>query len=410
MASRPPRARAARRGAPSSSRSASASPASCTTSPPTTSASSPSTPRPARRCCRPTPSGRPRRSDDRRGRPADAHRPAPGRRRAPPRTSRRRHAGRPSPARRLDDLVARSRRPASPVDLARRGQRGPAPTAPSTRRPTASCRRRSPTCCVTPGPATPRSSCATSRRARRRDLDDGTGADAGPADARGHGLVGMRERVAAVRRRRSTASARPGGGFAVPARLPADDDRGSSSSTTRSSCAPGLRAILEVSGVEVVGEAGDGAEAVALAAQPAARRRADGRAHAGARRHRGDPADPAGADGDAPRVLVLTTFDLDEYVFEALRAGASGFLLKDTPRRRAGAGDRGRRRRRALLAPSATRRLVEDFARRPRHAAHRSRATRSRSSPPASATCSSSWRGACRTARSPPTSSSVRPR
>jgi DNA-binding NarL/FixJ family response regulator len=61
---------------------------------------------------------------------------------------------------------------------------------------------------------------------------------------------------------------------------------------------------------------------------------------------------------------MLTTFDLDDYVYEALRAGASGFLLKDSPRhdliaavRAAAAGD-------ALLAPSVTRRLIEAFARR----------------------------------------------
>jgi DNA-binding NarL/FixJ family response regulator len=71
--------------------------------------------------------------------------------------------------------------------------------------------------------------------------------------------------------------------------------------------------------------------------------------------------DPAAA----PKVVMLTTFDLDEYVYEALRAGASGFLLKDSPRhdliaavRAAAAGD-------ALLAPSVTRRLIEAFARRP---------------------------------------------
>jgi DNA-binding NarL/FixJ family response regulator len=65
------------------------------------------------------------------------------------------------------------------------------------------------------------------------------------------------------------------------------------------------------------------------------------------------------------RVLVLTTFDLDEYVYAALRAGASGFLLKDTPPadllaaiRVVAAGD-------ALLAPSITRRLIAEFARRP---------------------------------------------
>ena len=80
------------------------------------------------------------------------------------------------------------------------------------------------------------------------------------------------------------------------------------------------------------------------------------------------PATPHSADsGPAtpPKVVMLTTFDLDDYVYEALRAGASGFLLKDSPRhdliaavRAAAAGD-------ALLAPSVTRRLIEAFARRP---------------------------------------------
>jgi DNA-binding NarL/FixJ family response regulator len=66
-----------------------------------------------------------------------------------------------------------------------------------------------------------------------------------------------------------------------------------------------------------------------------------------------------------PRVLILTTFDLDDYVYEALRAGASGFLLKDAPAadlvqavRVVAAGD-------ALLAPSVTRRLIAEFAARP---------------------------------------------
>jgi DNA-binding NarL/FixJ family response regulator len=70
-------------------------------------------------------------------------------------------------------------------------------------------------------------------------------------------------------------------------------------------------------------------------------------------------------------VLILTTFDLDEYVFAALRAGASGFLLKDTPPadlltaiRVVAAGD-------ALLAPGITRRLIEEFTRRPEPAPHR---------------------------------------
>jgi DNA-binding NarL/FixJ family response regulator len=69
--------------------------------------------------------------------------------------------------------------------------------------------------------------------------------------------------------------------------------------------------------------------------------------------------------GSAPRVLMLTTFDQNEYVYEAMKAGASGFLLKDVRReelvnavRVVAAGD-------ALLAPSLTRRLIEDFVRRP---------------------------------------------
>ena len=70
----------------------------------------------------------------------------------------------------------------------------------------------------------------------------------------------------------------------------------------------------------------------------------------------------AGPDGPGPRVLILTTFDLDEYVFDALRAGASGFLLKDVTAERlfdavrvVAAGD-------ALLAPAITRRLIGEFA------------------------------------------------
>jgi DNA-binding NarL/FixJ family response regulator len=71
------------------------------------------------------------------------------------------------------------------------------------------------------------------------------------------------------------------------------------------------------------------------------------------------------AETNAPRILILTTFDLDEYVYDALRAGASGFLLKDAGAdelihavRVVAAGE-------ALLSPSITRRLIEDYARRP---------------------------------------------
>jgi DNA-binding NarL/FixJ family response regulator len=68
--------------------------------------------------------------------------------------------------------------------------------------------------------------------------------------------------------------------------------------------------------------------------------------------------------GEAPRVLVLTTFDLDEYVYAALRAGASGFLLKDSPPADLLAGIRIVAAGEGLLAPTVTRRLIADFARR----------------------------------------------
>ena len=68
-------------------------------------------------------------------------------------------------------------------------------------------------------------------------------------------------------------------------------------------------------------------------------------------------------DGGAPAVLVLTTFDLDEYVYEALRAGASGFLLKDAPEEQLLAGIRVVADGGALLAPAVTRRLIERLRR-----------------------------------------------
>jgi DNA-binding NarL/FixJ family response regulator len=129
----------------------------------------------------------------------------------------------------------------------------------------------------------------------------------------------------------------------------------------------GFRALLDASpGIEVVGEAGDGADGVKAAVEQlpdvvlmdvrmplvdgleATRRIA---------------ADPRLA---AVRVVILTTFELDEYVFEALRAGASGFLLKDTDPVEllraievVAAGE-------ALLSPRVTRRLVEEYASRSR--------------------------------------------
>jgi DNA-binding NarL/FixJ family response regulator len=127
----------------------------------------------------------------------------------------------------------------------------------------------------------------------------------------------------------------------------------------------GFRAILESQDdLEVVGEAEDGAEAVALARELRPDLvlmdvRMPGLDGIEATRR-------LLANGDTPpRILMLTTFDLDEYLYSAMKAGASGFLLKDAPRdqllaavRTVAAGD-------ALLAPALVRRLVEDFVRRP---------------------------------------------
>jgi DNA-binding NarL/FixJ family response regulator len=127
----------------------------------------------------------------------------------------------------------------------------------------------------------------------------------------------------------------------------------------------GFRTILEASGIDVVGEAADGVEAVAVARRSAPdvvlmdirMPELDG---IEATRQLAGPgvADPV-------RVLVLTTFDLDDYVYEALRAGASGFLLKDAGRDELVAAVRVVAGGDALLAPSVTRRLLEEFARRP---------------------------------------------
>ena len=74
-----------------------------------------------------------------------------------------------------------------------------------------------------------------------------------------------------------------------------------------------------------------------------------------------------GGDGETSvKVLMLTTFDLDEYVYDALRAGASGFLLKDVPADQLVAGIRLVAQGDALLAPSVTRRLIQEFSRSPR--------------------------------------------
>jgi DNA-binding NarL/FixJ family response regulator len=113
----------------------------------------------------------------------------------------------------------------------------------------------------------------------------------------------------------------------------------------------------------VVGEAADGAEAVALAGE-----RHPDVVLMDVRMPVMDGLEATrritGAGDDPPRVLILTTFDLDEYVYDALRSGASGFLLKDTPPEELLAGIRVIAAGEALLAPSVTRRLIEEFASR----------------------------------------------
>jgi DNA-binding NarL/FixJ family response regulator len=130
----------------------------------------------------------------------------------------------------------------------------------------------------------------------------------------------------------------------------------------------GFRLILEAeTDLEVVGEAADGRAAVAAAQQlkpdvvlmdvrmpdldgiEATRRLVSG--------------------GSSAKVLMLTTFDMDEYVYESLRVGASGFLLKDVPPEQLVAGIHAVASGEALLAPSVTRRMIEEFVRRPRNAA-----------------------------------------
>jgi len=115
--------------------------------------------------------------------------------------------------------------------------------------------------------------------------------------------------------------------------------------------------------VRVVGEAADGLEAV----EAAARTRCD-IVLMDIRMPNLDGLEATRricARSDPPRVLVLTTYDLDEYVFEALKAGAGGFLLKDAPADQLLAGIRVVAAGEALLAPAVTRRLIEEFARRP---------------------------------------------
>lgn len=122
----------------------------------------------------------------------------------------------------------------------------------------------------------------------------------------------------------------------------------------------GFRMILESADIEVVAEAENGEVAIAVVASTepdvvlmdVRMPELDGV----------EATRQLTASGSTARVLILTTFDLDEYVYSALRAGAAGFLLKDTPPEKLIDAVRIVAAGEALLAPSVTRRLVEEFA------------------------------------------------
>ena len=194
----------------------------------------------------------------------------------------------------------------------------------------------------------------------------------------GHGLAGMRERIERHGGQLHAGPAAGGSGFAVSAFIPRTPARARRRRADARVSEPvriliaddqalvrgGLRMILDAQpDLEVVGEAADGREALQRARELTpdlvlmdirmpeldgleTTRRLLGR----------DP---------SPKVLVLTTFDLDDYVYDAIRAGASGFLLKSAPPQQLVAGIRTVMAGDALLAPEITRRLLDRFVSRP---------------------------------------------
>ena len=164
----------------------------------------------------------------------------------------------------------------------------------------------------------------------------------------------------------------------------------------------GFRLMLELAGLEVVGEAADGAEALELA-----RRLTPDVVLMDVRMPNMDGIEATrriGLAGLPTKVLVLTTFDLDEHVYEALRAGASGFLLKDADRARLVEAVEAVARGESLVAPTVLERLVTHYVERPPTGL--TSPTSWRPCRPASSRCSSWWAAASPTARSPRSSSS----
>jgi DNA-binding NarL/FixJ family response regulator len=124
----------------------------------------------------------------------------------------------------------------------------------------------------------------------------------------------------------------------------------------------GFRKLLESAGIDVVGEAGDGVEAVEKA-----RRLRPTLVLMDIRMPRVDGIEATRrltSAGEDVRVLILTTFGLDDYVYEALRAGASGFMLKDAPPEELLAAVDVVAHGDALIAPAVTRSVIEEFVRR----------------------------------------------